>query len=211
MYLNCHSYYSLHYGTLSIGELLDLASKNGIETFALTDINTTMGIPEFVMEAQKKGIKPVAGCEFRNDDDLLYIAIARNREGLKELNDWQTEHNLQQKKYPADAPEFRHVYIVYPLGRKPVAGLKNNEFTGISSKQLNKLFTSEYRNFPEKLVVWQPVTFQSQTGRFLHKSLRAIAHNTLISKLQPDQFAGETENMDFPTLLNQFRDHPEIV
>ncbi|MBL7966638.1 MAG: DNA polymerase III subunit alpha [Prolixibacteraceae bacterium] len=211
MYLNCHSYYSLHYGTLSIGELLDLAMQNSLKTIVLTDINTTMGIPEFVMEAPKKGIKPVAGCEFRNDDELLYIAIARNREGLKELNDWQTEHNLQQKKYPADAPKFNHVYIVYPLGLKPAKDLKENEFTGISGKQLNKLFTSEYRNFPEKLVVWQPVTFQNQTGRFLHKSLRAIAHNTLISKLQPKQFADEAENMDYQSLLNQFSDHPEIV
>lgn len=211
MYLNCHSYYSLHYGTLSVGELLDLAIQNGVETIALTDINTTMGIPEFVMEAQKKGIRPIAGCEFRNDDELLYIAIARNREGLKELNDWQTEHNLQQKKYSADAPEFRHVYIVYPFGRKPVAKLNGNEFTGISGKQLNKLFTSEYRNFPERLVVWQPVTFQNPTGRFLHKALRAIAHNTLISKLQPKQFADEADYMDYQSLLNQFQNHPEIV
>lgn len=211
MYLNCHSYYSLHYGTLSVGELLDLAIQNGIGTIALTDINTTMGIPEFVMEAQKKGIKPVAGCEFRNEDELLYIAIAQNRDGLKELNDWQTEHNLQQKKYPTDAPDFKQVYVVYPFGRKPVAKLKDNEFTGISGKQLNKLFTSEYRNFPEKLVVWQPVTFQSQTGRFLHKALRAIAHNTLISKLQPNQFADEAESLDYPNLQNQFRDYPEIV
>ncbi len=211
MYLNCHSYYSLHYGTLSIGELLDLAMQNCIGTLALTDINTTMGIPEFVMEAQKKGIKPVTGCEFRNDDELLYFALARNREGLKELNDWQTEHNLQQKKYPADAPEFGNVYVVYPFGRKPVAELKDNEFSGIKGKQLNRLFTSDYRNFPEKQVVWQPVTFQSQTSQFLHKALRGIAHNTLISKLQPNQFADEAENMDYPNLLNQFRNHPEIV
>ena len=211
MYLNCHSYYSLHHGTLSIDELLGMATQNGIETFALTDINTTMGIPEFVMEAQKNGIKPVAGCEFRNDDELLYFALAQNREGLKELNDWQTEHNLQQKKYPTDAPAFCQVYVVYPWGRKLVKNLKENEFTGIKAKQLNKLFTSEYRNFPEKLVVWQPVTFKNQTGKFLHKSLRAIAHNTLISKLQPNQFANEAETMDRPTLLNQFRSYPEII
>jgi DNA polymerase-3 subunit alpha len=211
MYLNCHSYYSLHYGTLNICELLDLAIQNGVETIVLTDINTTMGIPEFVMEAQKKGIKPIAGCEFRNEDELLYFALAQNREGLKELNDWQTEHNLQQKKYPADAPDFKQVYVVYPFGRKPVAKLKVNEFSGINGKQLNKLFTSEYRNFPEKLVVWQPVTFQNQTGRFLHKALRAVAHNTLISKLQSNQFADEADYMDYQNLLNQFQNHPEIV
>ena len=118
MYLNCHSYYSLHYGTLSIGELLDLAILNGIEMIAVTDINTTMGIPEFVKEAVGKGIKPIAGCEFQNKDELLYIGLAKNREGLKELNDLQTEHNLQEKVYPADAPEFKQVFVVYPFGRK---------------------------------------------------------------------------------------------
>lgn len=211
MYLNCHSYYSLHYGTLSITELLGLAARNGVWAIALTDINTTMGIPEFVKEALPKGIKPIAGCEFRNDDELLYFALAQNREGLKELNDWQTEHNLQQKKYPADAPEFRYVYVIYPFGRKQAAELKENEFTGIKGNQLNRLLTSEYRNFPEKLVIWQPVTFQSQTGRFLHKALRAIDCNVLISKLQENQFANDMEIMDYQNLTRQFRDYPEIV
>ena len=211
MYLNCHSYYSLHYGTLGIGELLDLAIGNGVETFALTDINTTMGIPEFVLEAQKKGIKPIAGCEFRNDDELLYIGLAKNREGLKELNDWQTEHNLQQKKYSADAPKFNHVYIIYPFGKKAAPELLENEFTSIKGKQLNRLLTSEYRNFIEKLVVWQPVTFKNMDGQFLHKALRAIDHNVLISKLQENQFADEMEIMDDQSLRHQFRDHPEII
>ena len=211
MYLNCHSYYSLHYGTISISELLDAALQNGVNPIALTDINTTMGIPEFVKEAQAKGIKPIAGCEFRNEDELLYIGLAQNREGLKELNDWQTEHNLQQKKYPADAPLFNHVYVIYPFGRKAATELRENEYTGIKGKQLNKLLTSEYRNFPEKLVVWQPVTFQSQTGQFLHQALRAINHNVLISKLQGNQFAGEPEIMDFQNLRQQFRDYPKII
>ena len=211
MYLNTHSYYSLHYGTLSINELLDLAVRNGVGTIALTDINTTMGIPEFVKEAQLKGIKPIAGCEFRNCDELLFIGLAKNREGLKELNDWQTEHNLQKKSYPADAPEFNHVFVVYPFGRKSLKELRENEFTGIRGKQLNKLLTSEYRRHPDKLVIWQPVSFKNQTGRFLHKTLRAIDHNTLISKLQENQFAGQLETIDLKSLMHQFRDYPHIV
>jgi len=211
MYLNCHTYYSLHYGTLSINELLDLAIQNNVGTIALTDINTTMGIPEFVMEAQKKGIKPIAGCEFRNNDDLLFIGLAQNREGLKELNDWQTEHNLQEKSYPADAPEFKYVFVVYPFGRKSPNELRENEFTGIRGSQLNKLLTSEYRKYPDKLVVWQPVTFKNKEGLFLHKALRAIDHNTLISKLQENQFASQMETIDLKSLMHLFRDHPEIV
>ena len=211
MYLNCHSYYSLHYGTLNINELLDLAIKNGVGILALTDINTTMGIPEFVKEAETKGIKPIAGCEFRNDDDLLFIGLAKNREGLKELNDWQTEHNLQEKPYPTDAPEFKRVFVVYPFGRKSPNELRENEFTGIRASQLNKLLTSEYRKYPEKLVVWQPVTFKNKEGQFLHKTLRAIDHNVLISKLQENQFASQAETIDYKDLMHQFQDHPEII
>lgn len=211
MYLNCHTYYSLHYGTFSISDLLDLAILNGIQTIALTDINTTMGIPEFVKEAELKGIKPIAGCEFRNEDDLLFIGLAENREGLKELNDWQTEHNLQEKTYPANAPEFKHVYVIYPFGRKLPNELLENEFTGIKASQLNKLLTSEYRKRLDKLVVWQPVTFKNQTGKFLHKTLRAIDHNVLISKLQENQFANQLESIEPKRLIHQFRDYPEII
>ncbi len=211
MYLNTHSYYSLHYGTLSINELLDLAIQNNVGTIALTDINTTMGIPEFVKEAMQKGIKPIAGCEFRNGDDLLYIGLAQNREGLKELNDWQTEHNLQEKSYPADAPEFKQVFVIYPFGRKLPEELRENEFTGIKAKQINKLLTSEYRKYPEKLVVWQPVTNKNQEGQFLHKTLRAIDHNVLITKLLENQFTDDMEIMDYQNLANQFKNHPEII
>ena len=211
MYLNAHSYYSLHYGTLSISDLLDLALQNGLKTIALTDINTTMGIPEFVKEATLKGIKPIAGCEFRNEDELLFIGLAKNLEGLKELNDWQTEHNLEKKSYPRDAPAFNDVWVIYPFGRKPVNELRQNEFTGIRGKQLNKLLTSEYGRHPEKLVVWQPVTFKNQTGRFMHKALRAIGHNVLISKLLENQFAHQLETLDLKGLMHQFRNYPVIV
>ncbi|MEI8114917.1 MAG: PHP domain-containing protein, partial [Bacteroidia bacterium] len=211
MYLNTHSYYSLRYGTLSIDELLDLAIQNGMETIALTDINTTMGIPELVNKAQQKGIRPVAGCEFRKDDELLYIGLAKNREGLKELNDWQTEHNLEKKPYPPDAPEFQEVFVVYPFGKKSSGELRENESTGIRAEDLNKLLTSEYRKHLDKLVVLQPVTFKDRAGWFLHKTLRAIDHNVLISKLQENQFANPLETMDFRSLKQQFERFPEII
>lgn len=147
MYLNAHSYYSLRYGTLSIDELLDLAVLNGLESLCLTDVNTTMGIPEFVKKAGQKGIKPIAGCEFRKDDELLFIGLARNREGLKELNDWQTEHNLQKKTYPANAPEFKEVYVIYPFGKKKPKELRENEFTGIHPEQINSKTNFYWKNW----------------------------------------------------------------
>lgn len=48
MYLNCHSYYSLRYGTFPVEELVNHAKQMGIETLALTDINNSSGIIDFV-------------------------------------------------------------------------------------------------------------------------------------------------------------------
>ena len=88
MYLNCHTYYSLRYGTMSVEQLVQKAAAAGIDSIALTDINNSTAIPEFAGECTKNNINPVAGIEFRNDNELLYIGIARNNAGFKELNEF---------------------------------------------------------------------------------------------------------------------------
>jgi DNA polymerase-3 subunit alpha len=212
MFLNHHSYYSLRYGTLSIDELLEQAILFGLKTVALTDINTTMGIPDFVKKAVAKGIKPVAGCEFRNGDDLLYICLARNREGLKELNDWQTEHNLNAKDYPKYAPEFNHVCAIYPMDTKSGNELLENEFIGIHPENVNRLLTSDYSKYMNRLVVLHPVTFRDKSGWLLHQSLRAIDHNELISKLTGQEVARSHEFMFSTEKMRQvFSRYPEII
>ena len=60
MYLNCHSYYSLRYGTLPIDKLVEMAVAKGIDTLALTDINNSMGVVDFVKACNKNGIKPLS-------------------------------------------------------------------------------------------------------------------------------------------------------
>ena len=100
MYLNVHSQYSLRYGTMSIDKLIDEASARGITQMALTDINNSTGMMEFMRKCREANIKPIGGIEFRKDKKLLYIGIAQNREGVKELNDFLSEHNLEQKELP---------------------------------------------------------------------------------------------------------------
>lgn len=212
MFINAHSYYSLRYGTLSIDDLLGIALANGVETLALTDINTTMGIPEFIKKTTEKGIKPVAGCEFRNGDRLLYLALARDREGLKEINDWLTRHNLEKKEFSETAPDFSQVFVIYPFGRKLDKPLADNERIGIRPDEVNKLLTSPWRDKLHRLVVLQPVTFRDDRDWFLHKSLRAIDHNTLISKLEANQFSPPSERMLPREQLRQLFDrYPEIA
>ena len=212
MYLNCHSYYSLRYGTLSIDQLLDQAESLGISTLALTDINTSMGIPEFIKKAKERNIRPIAGIEFWNDDELLFIGIAKNREGLRELNECLTFHNLNKQKFELEGFNFKHVIVVFPFGGVTGADLKSSEFIGIRPQQINKLITSEYRNYLDKLVVWQPVTFLNEKSWLIHKCLRAIDHNTLLSKLHPNQFANQNEIMiPIKNLKDVFNQYPQII
>ena len=212
MYLNVHSYFSLRYGTMSIDELLELARRNEVEAMALTDINTTMGIPEFVKKASVAGIKPVAGVEVRNGDQLLFTGLAKNNAGFRELNDYLSWHYLNKKEFSVEGWPFSDVVVVYPFESVGPRKLKDYEFTGIRPQQVNRLITSAYRGYQDKLLVWQPVTFSNPTAWFLHKSLRAIGNNTLISKLQPGQYAGQDEKMIPEQQLKKiFESYPDII
>jgi DNA polymerase-3 subunit alpha len=212
MYLNCHSYYSLRYGTFPIEKLAEMAVQNGIDTLALTDINNSMGVVDFVKACNKSEVKPVAGIEFRDGNELLYIGIARNNEGFKELNEFLSHHNIHKLPLPREAPAFSHTYIIYPFGRKAPQQLRDNEFTGIRSTELNRLLSSEYLYKQQKLVALCPVTFDSEPGYELHRNLRAIDNNTLLSMLVPSQVAAPDETFAPPEELEKlFGYYPQII
>ena len=116
MILNAHSYYSLRYGTLSINELIDIAKVKHYDSIALTDINNTSGVLHFVKACYEKSIKPIVGAEFRKEDELLFVAIARNNEGFREINELLTLSNLSGVPYPTK-PNFENCYVVYPYGK----------------------------------------------------------------------------------------------
>jgi DNA-directed DNA polymerase III PolC len=212
MYLNCHSNYSLRYGTLPIDKLVEMAVTNGIDTLAFTDINNSMGVVDFVKACNKNTVKPVAGIEFRDKNDLLYIGIARNNEGFMELNEFLSHHNINKLPLPLQAPAFSHSYVIYPFGKKSPQKLRDNEYTGIRSTELNRLLSAEYRNRQQKLVALCPVTFDSEQGYELHRNLRAIDNNTLLSMLIPSQVAAPDELFTPPAALEKlFEYYPQII
>ena len=213
MYLNCHSYYSLRYGTISIEDLTTEAKKNNIEALALTDINNSMGTIDFVKECRINGIKPIAGIEFRDGKhQLLYTAIAMNNKGFNEINEFLTYHNLSGTQLPAVPPFFHHAYVIYPYPTRIPLQLKENEFIGIRPHELRKLVTSKLRYRQDRLVAFHPVTFIKDTDHLLHQHLRAIDNNTLLSKLTPEQQASPKEKLLPPDFIEiMFGDYPEIV
>ena len=62
---------------MPIADLVGKAAAMGYAVLPLTDINTTMGVADFVFECQKKGVRPVVGVEVRNGIELLYVALPK--------------------------------------------------------------------------------------------------------------------------------------
>jgi DNA-directed DNA polymerase III PolC len=228
MYLNCHTYYSLRYGTISIEELVEQAIALGVKRLALTDINNTSAVFDFVMLCQKRGIEPVVGVEFRNGNDLMYVCLAQNAEGFSEINNFMTEHNMTKKAYPLKAAPFENVFTIYPFHVYEAGfAFAQNEFVGVRLGEVNKLWrmgvrdqvsgmsvtksgvvceeTNLGRNEKnlkstisnlKSFVLLQPITFLSKTGFNLHRLLRCIDENCLLSKLPKESQCADDEGFN---------------
>lgn len=167
---------------------------------------------EFIRKCRGKNIEPVIGIEFRRDGKLSYIGIARNKEGMRELNKFLSECNINKMDLPDRPPKFAHSYIVYPFNDFP-EDLADNEYIGINHTQLNKLFRGKYQDIHHKLIALQSVVVSGKIEYRLHEYLRAIDQNTLLSKVQPedkchiaDQFVSEKEMVEryagYPFILD---------
>ena len=219
MYLNCHTYHSLRYGTLSPEQLVGQAVRHGVGHLALTDINTTTAMPEFVRLCREQGVRPAAGVEFRKGDRLLYVALAGNPEGYLEINRFLSRHNIEGVPLPERFPVSGNTFAIYPLerfsprvrrqsrgsgdgqadrpGTDALQGaeiLHAREYAGIRPGQLMRLIASPLQQGGEsmarllknrdRLVALHTVSFGEMADHELHRHLRAIDHNIVLSKLQ---------------------------
>ncbi|RTY77466.1 DNA polymerase III subunit alpha [Flavobacterium sp. LS1P28] len=211
MYLNCHSFHSLRYGTIPLMDLVQQAVASNVKAMALTDINTVTGIYDFIKACNKLGIKPLVGMEFRYNHKLHYIGLAKNAEGLAEMNRFLTKHNFEDTTLPLEAPEFSDVFIIYSFENAP-AVLNKNEYIGIRPEQLPKLYLQEWKNKQRKMIILQPVTFRTKKEFNLHKILRAIDTNVILSKLTEEDYCKTSEVMQpLDELLVKYNEYPEIV
>ena len=94
-HLHCHTQYSMLDGAASISNLIKKAKKTGMPAAAITDHGNMFGVPEFVKEAKKQGVKPIIGCEFyvtpsgmddRQDRTRYHqVLLAKNMTGYQNL------------------------------------------------------------------------------------------------------------------------------
>ncbi|MBO6605550.1 DNA polymerase III subunit alpha [Psychroserpens sp.] len=214
MYLNCHTYYSLRYGTIAPKKLLAIASENSINTLALTDINNTSACLDFVRISEKYQIKPILGVDFRNGAKQQFILIAKNNQGFQNINTYLSKFLHDEELQIPERPEedIRDCYVIYPYQKGQSYTLKDNEFLGIKPKDLNALKFSKWHRLQHKLVILKTVSFQNKKGFNTHRLLRAIDNNTLLSKLSKSE-EGDVNDMMLPydQLCNTYQEFPELI
>lgn len=209
MILNAHSFYSLRYGTLSVEDIVQEAIDKQYECIALTDINNTAGVLSFVKQCLDKNIKPIVGAEFRNGNELLFVAIAVNNEGFREINKLLTESNQSGIPYPK-TPDFKNCYVIYPY-HKNTFPLKEHEYIGVRLTDLNKIIL-EKKSVQKKYVILQSSTYKDKAGYQIHKKFRAIDLNLLFDQLKPEHIAGIDEYiLPRKKLLDYFVHFPHII
>ncbi len=101
-HLHCHTQYSLLDGASDIDLLMTKAANDGQQAIALTDHGNMFGAFKFVKAANKKGIKPIVGCEFymvenrwqktfekskgQKDERFHQLLLAKNEIGYRNLS-----------------------------------------------------------------------------------------------------------------------------
>lgn len=213
---------------MPVQELFDEARRCGVRKLVLTEINNTASYVEMlrICDNNKAGengmtrygtpaysLDIAVGVEVRQDNELRYVAIAQNNQGFEAINRFLSYHNRENKPVLSRAPEFDNVFVIYPYPAIAPQQLRKYEFIGVTKHQLNHFAVhSSYQSCPDKYVVLHPVTFASRTGFNVHRLLRAIDQNTLLSKLSPHQQAHPDEMMiPEKEMEMQFRNFPALV
>lgn len=219
MYLNCKTYFSFRYGSLSTEELVKEGVAAGATVMALTNINNTCDAWDFVQYCREHRVKPILGAEIRNKNRLLYILLAANNQGFRWINAFLSKYLLAEEPFPGKAegmPFFDRPedgFVIYPLkGNKNVEELMENELIGVTPWEVNKLFGMNMTKYRDKFIVRQPVTFKNKMYYNVHRLLRAIDENCLLSKLPPGETAVPYEFfVPQQRILRAFYQYPFMV
>lgn len=229
MFLNCHTAFSFKYGTMPVEQLFDEAQRYGVRKLILTEINNTASYIEMLRLCEEKlpvngstltafgkpayELEIAVGIEFRKNNDLLYIAIAQNNNGFEKINRFLSFHNTKEIPLPVRAPELENVFVIYPFEKIEPEQLRANEFIGVRKHELNRYSLHVgYKLHRNKFVIHHPVTFARKIDFNVHRLLRSIDNNMLLSKL-PKHFQAREDELMMPEkeLEQYFSEFPELI
>lgn len=205
MYLRCHSHYSFQYGTLSPGELAELAVRVAPHRLSLTDINTMAAHVEFAKNCRDRQIPYNLGVEFHWKGHLAYWLIARNAAGYRWMNAWLSEWlNLQsvpgQPLPNADFPDS--VWVLFPPDRFP-EGSPDHFRACVRPADWHRRFSWQSRVPAQKLTACPTLTFCTPEMYDHHLVLRAIGDNRLLTDVDQNTLASREDYFRMPDAVRR--------
>lgn len=190
--MKLHSHFSLKYGVHAPDVLVAWAKESGYHSVFLADINSTGSVLSFVREAQKRGLHPVVGVELKNGMQTIATLIVKNNRGIHEMNLFLSQYLHRAQHFTETLPHFNHCWVFYPIEAKIARKLADHEFFQINLHQLRN-WDIRYQNKIDatRVALLTPMIFNGKRDFNTHRLLRAIHHNTLLSKLPPHEQAEE--------------------
>jgi DNA-directed DNA polymerase III PolC len=198
-HLHVHSSFSPQWGVRSVADFCRAAKSMGMTRLALTDRNGLYGIPHFLEAAKEAGIEPIIGAEAVSGGHRA-VLLARDEAGygnlcrlLSELHcrkDFHLSTKLQTFRNGliilSDDPE-----VLVPLRRQSPESLYAELSPGYRMEQALKL--SRSLGIPP--VATSRAVLLDDGDFELHQVIRAIALNTKLSRLSPEDTAKATDSL----------------
>jgi DNA-directed DNA polymerase III PolC len=190
MYLNCKTYFSFKYGTFNTEELVLAGAAIGATTLAITNINSTADAWDFVYYCQQQHIHPIVGVEVRNQDDLCYILLAKNNEGLHDIHLFMSSYLQSKKEFPIRFPINENIIVVYPIDKVQLVPIENKNVenkTPVNIAQRHQAATKKNKLEEKKtgILIEEKITLHNlypneYVGIQLHEISKLYAVDTLL-------------------------------
>ncbi len=221
MFVHLHSCFSLRYGTIRPERLVQLLEENGYTMAALADYHSTFALFDFIRAGRKAGLHTVAGISFRQTAGPVFHALAHHRKGFAQLAAYlsQTEASCSDPLW-SDLAAMEGVSLVLPLAfflrldKEERQLILNNEqlMLGVRPEDLPGLGPALRPLLRQRGLISYPVVFEGEEGYQLHRLLRAIDQNTLLSKLENDSVAPAYASMpSAESLMKLYAAFPELI
>ena len=208
VHLQCHSYYSFLRGTASPEALCAAAKAQGMEALALTDLNGLYGAVWFWQAAKEQGIQPILGAEVWTDQEKA-VLLVKDRQGYGRLCEILTARHLQNVGATGRSPlrdaannfslaqalqEDRKGLVI--LSSDPAllqslvkAGLRSDLYVALPPDRDDRALLRLGRELGLAPVATGDVYFIAPDDFTLHRLLRAIALNTTLGRVPPNELA----------------------
>lgn len=185
---------------MSTEELVEELAHRGFREAVITDINSTAGVIEFARLAEKRSMRPIAGVDFRNDIEQQFLALAKNQDGFSQINELLSAILSAQCPLPERMPVSENYFTIIPFDKAQhmfhsADELQSHEFIGVSLKDLNRFRFSKFKACHPKVLWMQPFTFRNKRDFNIHRLLRAIHKNKLLSKLDSSEQAHAEDHL----------------